>query len=58
MECTFCNGDHTDAQCPKVSSLEYYPDGELKKVEFHRPYYHGGYINWPSTSGGYGAISS
>lgn len=40
-ECPYCSGPsqkifHGGA-CPKVKSIEYWPDGTIKKVEFRDP---------------------
>ncbi len=38
MFCPYCSGEHQKIDhggpCPKVKSIEYYPDGTIKKVEF------------------------
>lgn len=39
--CPYCSSDTAKINhqgiCPKVKSFEYYPTGELKRVEFHAP---------------------
>lgn len=35
-KCRFCGESH-DAICPHVHSMEFYPNGELKRVYFFRP---------------------
>lgn len=32
--CPFCQQYHT-ANCPKVKALEYWPNGTLKRIEYH-----------------------
>jgi len=33
-ECSYCGQFHTTKEmCPKVKSIEYYPNGMIKKVE-------------------------
>ena len=32
LKCPYCGGNHM--ACPLVKSLEYYPDGAIKRVEF------------------------
>lgn len=34
--CPHCGSIHTTT-CPRVSAIEYHPDGTLKRVEFHSP---------------------
>lgn len=36
MTCQYCGMTHT-ATCPKIRAIEYYPDGTIKRVEFHNP---------------------
>lgn len=31
--CPYCSGSHPVEQCPRVQSVEYNPDGSVKKVE-------------------------
>ena len=31
--CPYCSGSHAIEQCPRVQSVEYNPDGSVKKVE-------------------------
>jgi hypothetical protein len=37
-ECPYCSSDLTKiyhmGQCPKIKSIEYYPDGKTRKIEF------------------------
>lgn len=35
--CEYCEGCvfHLGGVCPKVKAFEYYPNGTLKRVEFH-----------------------
>ena len=37
--CPYCSSDNClvyhSGKCPKVKSIEYYPDGTIKKVEFN-----------------------
>lgn len=33
--CTYC-GDYHAGQCPTISSIEYHPNGAVKRIEFHR----------------------
>jgi hypothetical protein len=35
-KCFWC-GIHHDALCPKVESIEYYPDGTIRKITFFAP---------------------
>lgn len=35
-KCRYCGGFHM-AKCPLVRAIEYFPDGTVKKVEFHAP---------------------
>jgi len=32
--CPYCNGIH-DGVCPRIKSIEYYPNGVIKRVEFY-----------------------
>ena len=32
--CPHCGKYHQDA-CPRVKSVEYYPDGSIKRVQYH-----------------------
>ncbi len=35
-ECPHCPGvQHLGGPCPKVRAVEYYPNGMIKRVEFH-----------------------
>ena len=34
-KCPRCGGTHRLEQCPQVKSIEYYPDGSVRRVEFH-----------------------
>lgn len=35
-KCNYCGGSHDTAR-PRVSAIEYYPDGAIKRLEFHGP---------------------
>lgn len=57
-KCQWCGSDHM-GQCPKVSAVEYFPNGTIKRVEFH----HGaqrafGDFTQPTSNQGWGSISS
>lgn len=34
LQCGWCGAHHTGS-CPRVKSLEFYPDGSVRRVEFH-----------------------
>ena len=34
--CAHCGGWHA-CQCPRIKAIEYYPDGSIKRVEYHEP---------------------
>ena len=34
--CAYCGVWHSGT-CPKVKSIEYHPDGTVRRVEFHDP---------------------
>ena len=33
-KCVNCGHGHEGQKCPLVKAFEYYPDGELKRIEF------------------------
>lgn len=33
MNCPHCNGNHKQEQCPRVKSIEYDDNGNIKKIE-------------------------
>lgn len=35
-KCIHCGAGSHDGQCPKIKSVEYHPDGSIKKVEYHQ----------------------
>ncbi len=35
MNCTHCGRIHEGQRCPAVKAIEYYPDGKVKRVEYH-----------------------
>lgn len=34
--CSYCGMIH-HGTCPKVKAIDYFPDGTVKRVEFHKP---------------------
>ena len=38
MTCRYCNSKipHTPELCPRITAVEYHPDGKVKRVEFVR----------------------
>jgi hypothetical protein len=34
VHCGHC-GSHHSVQCPRIKAIEYYPDGTVKRVEYH-----------------------
>jgi len=50
--CKWCGLIHyySEGTCPSIKAIEYYPDGSVKRVEFHAPadsgyFIHGGGAN-------------
>ena len=39
QSCPWCSDEHTKVYhvgpCPRVKAIEYYPDGTIKRIEFH-----------------------
>lgn len=35
--CEYCGNAFHHGICPKVKAMEYFPDGTVKRVEFHGP---------------------
>jgi hypothetical protein len=35
MNCPHCGRIHEGQRCPAVKAIEYYPDGKIKRVEYH-----------------------
>jgi hypothetical protein len=35
--CSYCGGWHT-GMCPRIKSIDYYPDGSIKHVELVHPH--------------------
>lgn len=48
-ECPYCSNDITKVyhtgKCPKIKSIEYYPNGKTKKIEFKEEDFR--YPIWP-----------
>lgn len=36
-QCGHCGMFHSSGACPRVKAIEYYPDGSIKRVEYHPP---------------------
>jgi hypothetical protein len=34
LTCVYCGQIHIDSICPKIKSIEYYPNGTINKIEF------------------------
>lgn len=39
--CAYCGKDHEPEQCPRIKAIEYYEDGQIKRVEFYDKEYPG-----------------
>ena len=35
--CRYCGAIHGGVQCSRISAIEYFPDGTVKRIEFHNP---------------------
>lgn len=36
MKCEHCGMIH-EGQCPRIKAIDYYEDGCVKRIEYHRP---------------------
>lgn len=35
LKCQWCGVIHLTTKCPQVKAIDYWPDGKIKRVEFH-----------------------